>query len=137
MQGWARSDYPYFGGKTPLQRHLEHARSKQKKKQWLLVEAVTEKDIEELAGKTRAEIEYYIHGHFLEGHELSVVIKARNRGKKRGDKAEYYDFLEQFKNGDCIPAMQDVIEKGFATMRAALLQRLREQGIEVVPETPL
>ncbi len=131
------SGYEFFGGKRPWSRHLQNQRTKRTKKQWPVAEVVTEEDIEELAEKTYAEIEYHVHGHFLEGHELSVVIKARNKGKKRREKIGYYNFLEQFKRGDCIPAMQEVLAGKFATMRAALLQRLREQGIEVAPETDL
>ena len=137
MKGWARPDYSYFGGKTPLQRHLENERSKATKKQWPLLEEVTQKDIDELRSAVQGEIEYCIHRNFLASHELSRVLQERNKGRKRQQKIEYYDFLEQFKNEDCIPAAEDVLAGRFPARRAALLQRLRDQGIEVTVENAL
>lgn len=128
MQGWPRNDYAFFGGKPPFRRHIENSR--REKKEWPAAdEPITEEDIARAEAKTGPEIELLLHQRFLTRREVSAVMKAKNKGKKRGQKLEYYDFLEALKTDDCIPAMRAFLAGEHATMRAALLKRLADQGL--------
>ena len=127
MKGWQRRDYAFIAGRTPFQRHIRNEGAQ--KKEWNQDDdPISEKEIEAFGAHDPVTLEYYIHRWFLTRKEVECLLK--NERKTTEQKVEYYDFLLSLREKQCIPAMHDFVAGKFRTMRAALLQRLREQGME-------
>lgn len=127
MKGMQREDYIALGGRTPFQRHLRNNR--EEKVEWALLDDLSESDVTLLQRHKGAALEEWVARHFLTRRELSTVLKAENRGKKRKERTEYYDFLVQLRDKDCVPAIRDVMSGIYPTARSALLKRLEEREI--------
>ena len=95
----------------------------------LLDDPVTNDDIEWFKSQEGGALEFFIVQRFLTRQELSQILKNQNKLQPRNERVEYYDFLASIRCNFCVPAMQDVIAGTFATLRAAVLDRLHRQGM--------
>ncbi len=131
-KGLARKDYIAIGGSTPWQRHMAHQRPEVLE----LREAdppITEADIGCFQQEIGDTLALSIRRKFqLTRQQLSTLFKAKNEGKGKKQKTEYYVFLEELRDTACVPAMRDFAAELFPTMRQALLNRLAERGITLV-----
>lgn len=131
MRGLPRTDYCFFGGKSPFQRHLENQRETSPR--WSERDPlIAPCDVERLAAQTGPTLATTIHRRMLTRRELEKALKALCPGRPK--RTEYYAALEQFRSEIFAPALHDFAAHLFPTMRKAVLAQLERRGIVLEPE---
>ena len=122
-----------MAGRPPYFRHL--ANQNRESRQWNAIDLqITDDDIQRCAELTGATLEHYIHQRFLTRQEVSTVLKMYRKQRKKGERTEYYDFLEKMRDQYCVPAMRDCVSGTCASMRAAVMARLQSEGLLLVSQ---
>jgi hypothetical protein len=134
MKGWERSDYGFFGGRTPLMDKLR--RQSERAKEWPLIEEpLSESQIAQLETATTTTLQNILRARFFTLNEMRALLRLHNAKKQKHEQLETYDFLEVIRDLYCIPAMYDFLTQKSITMRLAVLQRLEACGIHLAALT--